>query len=287
MRTILFALTASTLLAGCFELELPKTDTADTGAGDTGAGDTGAGDTATEDTAGDDTAGDDTGPTEVVGTAQVRFVNTMSVTTPAGFHAENLATGDEVTADLYQTQGSAYQDLPAGDAKITVIDGAGAELIALDVALVDGGQYSIALMPGTALAFSVDDSSGIEGNSSRINIIDGQDSGTADNWIGYYNGTSYSEDYTFSLDYGSRWIMDLPYATSAVRLELEWAELDNLVVDWNIATFVQVDPGTLKNVYVWNDGDCSAHSRTCTPMILAQFADGSTSTVEGSFDWAE
>ena len=141
-------------------------------------------------------------------------------------------------------------------------------------------------MPGGAMAFSVDDSSGIDGTNSRINLINGESNGQVEGWIGTWNGEGYPVEHSFTLAWGDSVSNDLAYAAAPVQLELEWSALDGLLVDWNIAALVQVDPGALKNVYLWNEGDCSYLSSTCTPMLLAQFPDGSTATVEGSFGWA-
>ena len=287
MRTLISLFALSTLATGCFELGDIKVGGDTASADDTAAGEDTAtdSDTATgEDTATDsDTAGEDTSGGEDTsvedGTAELRFV---SLTASVTLHADTLGGAVTVEQALTPFSGTAFQEVSAGtyDLYATNSDG---ELVRTEgVHLADGGHYSVAYTPAGALVVTETDEDGLASTDTRITYINLQEGSNATGYLTYYNSSTEMWEgpgRIFSLATDEAFTDDFAYITTAARLEVKFDGLDNLVVDWNTAAYMQLAPGTSINVYFWTEGDCSLDSTTCSPQILGQLADGSTASV--------
>ena len=257
----LFALAAFS--TACFEVEMPKgSDTGDTGAEDSGGGD----DTSTP-----------------AGTAQVRFVNLSS---SASLTMAAIGEGDDTTGysqDLSPLSGSAFYGVVAGSYDLAVTNSDGSLAETDGVSLEDGHHYSVAFTPAGTIVVTETDEDGLSSDATRITFINVQADSNAKGYMGYWveaDQVWQGSGLMFTLGSDEAYQDDYDYITTAAQFEVVFDGLDSLLVDWNAAAYMQVDPGSSVNVYFWTEGDCSFGSSTCQPMILGQFADGSTSTVD-------
>ena len=253
-----------------------------------GSGGAGGGASSSTSTSGSTSTSSTSSGAVEMGTAEIRFINLVAVMNPALFDALHVKDLTRVQKTLKETQGTEYITVPAdGETQLTITDSKTEAVLAVktDVFLEAGKRYSVAFMPGNKLSVLTDDYSGIAPMNTRVNILNAETAGTAKSWIGYFNGDAYEVKYTADIASGESWKNDLPFAAAPVQLELEWADLDKLLVDWNIAAYVQTDQGSLINVYVWND-NCAMKSVSCAPQIIGHYEDGHTAAVDGSHGWA-
>lgn len=276
MRTLTSLLTLCTLTttAGCeFTDDAYKfDDTADT-----------ASDTAS------DTAGDTEPP---AATARVRFLS-LSSSASLTLHAD-ATEGDTALAEtLAPLHGSAFEEVPAGAFDLYVTNAEGELVREAGVTLADGGHYSVVYTPAGGLSVTENDDADVPTNSTRITYINLEADSSAAGFLTYRDeetSTWQGPGRIFTLESGASFVDDFEYVTTAARLEVEFEGLNNLLVAWNTAYYMQAAPGTFINVYFWTEGDCSGPGLGCDPMILGQDADGATSTVaytdDPGYGWA-
>ncbi len=281
MRSIITLITLSTLSAGCIDLEGLK------GIGDPDSGEDTAGGEDTD--SGEDTAGgEDTAvPT---GTAEIRFLSLSATVT---LHADAQRGADAVERALTPFSGSAFQEVAAGAYDLYATNDGGELVRSEGVILADGGHYSVAYTPSGALLVTETGEGDLPENHTRITYINLQADSSVTGDLSYYDYTSAAwtdPSQIFTLATQESFTDDFAFITTAAQLDLQFEGLDDLVVNWNTAAFMQIGVGTSINVYFWNEGDCSYGSTTCSPMILGQLADGTTATVahitEPGYEWS-
>jgi hypothetical protein len=221
----------------------------------------------------------------------VRFANPSGATLT--FRA---STGADVAVetDLTPVTGVNYVEVPVGVDSFSLW-ASGEELVRTEVLLTADAHYSVAALgvndEDPLLHVNTDDTTGLSASQTRFTVINAEPGAHVHGWMSEWDPTldGFPASTPFTLPFGGSTTVVAEQPVNPVQLELRWplGRDEHLLIDWDVADYLQANPGDLTTAYVAYDGaSCTIYNAAaydCTPTITGQLADGSLVTVDGSF----